>query len=32
MVTVPYYMANYATIEQIAKIEESLTWNEIVEF
>ncbi len=30
--SVPYYMNNYATVDQITKIEESLTWNEIVEF
>lgn len=30
--SVPSYMNNYATIEQISKIEEVLTWNEIIEF
>ena len=30
--SVPSYMNKYATIEQIAKFEEILTWNEIIEF
>ena len=30
--TLPYYMSNYATIEQVKNIEENLAWNEIIEF